>query len=820
MGSFASSHSPTGQPAAPASSAVRECLPELATASLSTLRPAARRLMRLCEFEQARALWERIAELAPMDFEPRMALGRIHARNGQAVNALSRLREVLRLQPAHDEARRLCDKVSRTLIEDLCRRVHAEPDNVAASIAELEPLLGEYRELQQLRVYLKGRVDGQETADLLQSPSADGEAPPHTRLRRPTIEEPLSRAGERSACGDDIASCARAVRQLFDAGDDIQALAEVRELLSTQAPFEKGSESVDAALRDIFRRVRTYVWRTRAIASIAEHECIARERDDGGARSQWILGMLASARLDQETAAAHFARVPRDHANFSPAFELALLYERLHHFGKAHAIVAQLGGMFGVERKNVSRFARLDKVVEFCGWHEDLRYPECLIDVIFEEIEQGAIGYVPHEGHLLTVTSSLRPGGSERQTVAVLAEMVRDPRIARIVLAIRSEDRGDRSFLRAARELPIDIVHYGCKWAESTDIMSALPQLRDRPRLAAAIELLPHNLREDIVRLAKLILEVRPKAVHLRQDLFAGAIGCALAGVPKFLCHRGSLSPDLWGLGPFEMNLFVRPMRHTYRKLFAAHDFALVNNSTAGAKSDQDWSGWPDKARFRVVYNAVDFEALAAPGDGDVRAQQGIPKNAFLVAGVFRIEAVKRPRLWIDVARIVADICPDAHFVVLGGGAMADEMRAHAEARGLGRRFHMSGFVSNVGEWLRAVDLVMLTSDREGLPNVLIEGQHFGVPAVASDVGGTFETMEPGVTGILVSPDAGAEAYASAVIRIIRDPLWRAQAKSAAPAYVRSKFGSRQTVGQLLDQLGMEAAAPRNCTLQSTRHIG
>jgi len=777
---------------------------DLAAAALSEIRVAARGLMRLSRFEAARPFWERVAATLPKDVEPRMALARIHARAERNADALAYLHEVLALQPEHEDAQRLRGKVARLLIEELSLLMHAAPQAAASALSEWAPHLADHPEFQRLTYYLENssRPDA--------GPSLEAEMPQAWDLDLPDT-------------GDDIVLRAQAACAAFHAGNDSLALAAVRELLEAHAPFTACSDAGDAALADVIRRLRAHVWRDRAIVEVSELERIAAAHDDGSARMHWILGMFASARLDAAAAEAHFARVPDGSGLFSPDLERALLHDRLHQYGEAYAALERLGGMARVGREYRSRLARLKKVVEFCGWRENLRYPGCLIDVIFEELDNGPLGYAPRDGHLLTVTSSLRPGGSERQTVTVLGGMARDQRLARIVLAIRSEDRkGERSFLHQARELPIEIVHYGGRWNEGSDALEALPDLRGRPQLVGAIELLPHHLREEIVRLCRLILEIRPQAVHLRQDLFAGAIACALAGVPRFLCHRGSLSPDRWGLGPFETHLYLRPMRHTYRKLLARDDFVIVNNSTAGAESDRAWTGWDDPSRFAVVYNAVEFDTLdrdAASGN-DPRESLGIPQDAFLIAGIFRIEAVKRPRLWIDIARIVTQAFPQVHFVVLGGGTLAEEMRAHAGAVGLGGRLHMPGFVSNVAQWLKTIDLNLLTSDREGLPNVLIEGQHFGVPAVASDVGGAFETVEPGVTGMLVPSDAGAEAYADAVARIIGDEAWRGRARRRAPEFVHAKFGCARTVDEVLNQLGIGAREAVHNVLQSAAQMG
>jgi hypothetical protein len=163
-----------------------------------------------------------------------------------------------------------------------------------------------------------------------------------------------------------------------------------------------------------------------------------------------------------------------------------------------------------------------------------------------------------------------------------------------------------RFFLPAAEKLPIELTIYGEDWSRRSDLAAETPFLARRKRLAAAIELLPHNLREDVVRLCKRFRAERPQAVHLRQDLFAGALACAVAGVPRFFVHRGSLSPDRWEHNPLQAQIYIRPMRHTYRRLLERRpDFVIVNNSRMGSEMDRAWTEWPDPERFQVIHNAI-----------------------------------------------------------------------------------------------------------------------------------------------------------------------------------------------------------------------
>ncbi|MGZ3425253.1 MAG: glycosyltransferase, partial [Polyangia bacterium] len=69
-----------------------------------------------------------------------------------------------------------------------------------------------------------------------------------------------------------------------------------------------------------------------------------------------------------------------------------------------------------------------------------------------------------------------------------------------------------------------------------------------------------------------------------------------------------------------------------------------------------------------------------------------------------------------------------------------------------------------------AADLLLLTSDTEGTPHVLLEAMSSDIPIIATRVGGIPEVMTDGVHGLLVEPQRPAE-LASAIGRLIANPL-------------------------------------------------
>ncbi len=98
------------------------------------------------------------------------------------------------------------------------------------------------------------------------------------------------------------------------------------------------------------------------------------------------------------------------------------------------------------------------------------------------------------------------------------------------------------------------------------------------------------------------------------------------------------------------------------------------------------------------------------------------------------------------------------------------------------------------------LDVFLLSSFSEALPNVLIEAQAAGVPVVSHDVGGIAETMIHGKTGILVEEDSAA-ALAHAVLSVIDNPKWHAAAVAAGTKFVRERFDTDRMVDTLAEIL-------------------
>jgi len=191
-------------------------------------------------------------------------------------------------------------------------------------------------------------------------------------------------------------------------------------------------------------------------------------------------------------------------------------------------------------------------------------------------------------------------------------------------------------------------------------------------------------------------------------------------------------------------------------------------------------------------------------GDSEIRKEiidLGISEDCKIVGGVFRLVEEKQPHLWIEVAEEVVNKHKNVHFVLVGGGQLLEETRAKLSQRGMSDRIHLVGQTKYVASWMKKMDVLLMTSRVEGLPNVLIEGQGFGLPIVSTDAGGSRETFVDGLTGILSQEGTKADLVKK-IENVILDDEWRESASSAAREFSRKEFSIDKMYSRLEEIYG------------------
>lgn len=395
------------------------------------------------------------------------------------------------------------------------------------------------------------------------------------------------------------------------------------------------------------------------------------------------------------------------------------------------------------------------------------------------------------DGPVVLANDALAWGGAERQIVTTVQGL--DSRgVANGLLCLRLHETQDLDFFVDALSGAKGFVRNAMGRGAAERVLDAIAA-RAVKRIDTAIAWLPYDVQANVLRLAAEFSVIKPRVVHGWQDATNIAAGYAaiIVGVPRIVLSTLSVAPVHFG--------HYRPyMPDAYRELAACRSVSFTCNSEAGARDYESWLGLAGDS-YTVVRMGIDTARLrrvAPERTRRLRSGLGIPDDAPIVGSIIRFFEEKQPLLWVDVAARILKQRPDCHFVIFGTGPMRQATLDAARQQGFADRLHCPGTIADSAEGLSLFDVFLLTSRMEGTPNVTLEASLIGVPVVATDAGGTRETIAQDVTGCVVGiSDAGG--LAERVLSILANPAWSARARIEGPAFVERRFG----VERMLDEM-------------------
>lgn len=169
--------------------------------------------------------------------------------------------------------------------------------------------------------------------------------------------------------------------------------------------------------------------------------------------------------------------------------------------------------------------------------------------------------------------------------------------------------------------------------------------------------------------------------------------------------------------------------------------------------------------KVHAIYNWLD------PQLADRRKTYDIDSRVLLWAG--RLDEEKGADLLLDIARQLLPRFPQWRWLVFGTGEMQEQMAEEIARFDLGEQLLLCGQVTNLYDEYPKGSIVTLTSYREGLPLVLLEGKACGLPLISFDVAtGPAEIIRDGVDGFLIPP-FDTSAYAERLAQMMDDDQLR-----------------------------------------------
>jgi glycosyltransferase involved in cell wall biosynthesis len=324
--------------------------------------------------------------------------------------------------------------------------------------------------------------------------------------------------------------------------------------------------------------------------------------------------------------------------------------------------------------------------------------------------------------------------------------------------------------------------------APTAEMLPAAPAV-DLLRLAR--DRMRDSLNADAILAATAAFwRLRPRIVHVRQNWAVYTIAALLCGVERVIIHIGLVPERESSLASEQAICDFAPSRHTFRLLGQHPAVQFVLNSQAGVSEYAAWLDLP-RHKFRLLHNGFSPQEFPPPAPCRIalwRQKLKLPDNAFVIGSVMRLSAQKHPLLWLAVCAEVARRVPEAYFLLIGDGLMREELDHRIRRSGLSGRVHIHGRAKEeLADLYGLMDVFLLTSRREGLPNGVVEAQSYGIPVVASDVAGTAEAIIPGETGFVVALDE-RDDYVARILEIHRNQDMSSNCHERAAGFVQEKF--------------------------------
>ena len=268
-----------------------------------------------------------------------------------------------------------------------------------------------------------------------------------------------------------------------------------------------------------------------------------------------------------------------------------------------------------------------------------------------------------------------------------------------------------------------------------------------------------------------------------------GAAGARLGGGARIVGSVRNLS--LW------KRTWYRQWWYRLADALATRVADVVTVNASALVADHACWTWSSPARLEVVHNGLDPAAVvreATGAHGWLRADLGLDADTPLVGTVGRLAPEKDHETFVRAFARARAERPDLHGVIVGDGELRPALMRLAGELGIGDALHFLGSRRDSRRIIAALDVFVLTSRIEGFPNVLLEAAFLGIPAVATDVGGSGDVLD---REDLVAPgDTGATARAIAA-RVERPDAARFHA-AAIRRRAHERFTAERTTGRWL----------------------
>ncbi|MCB0163494.1 MAG: glycosyltransferase [Anaerolineae bacterium] len=235
-----------------------------------------------------------------------------------------------------------------------------------------------------------------------------------------------------------------------------------------------------------------------------------------------------------------------------------------------------------------------------------------------------------------------------------------------------------------------------------------------------------------------------------------------------------------------------------YKRMLSRLGFVAVSTVVCNSQETAAAIGRQVGDRKRVIYvpNSVQPVNDMASCRTAWRQRLGISANEVLILGVGRLTALKNFARFIEAVASVHQTIP-VRAVVAGrdDGCLRGLEQQIAEAGLEPGVIRFIGPVPDARELMSAADIFVLSSEYEGMPNVVMEAMIAGVPCVSTKVNGVGALIENGINGFITKHRAAA--LSEKILLLVKDKQLRENMGAKAAAHMKASFDSKDVAARL-----------------------
>ena len=272
---------------------------------------------------------------------------------------------------------------------------------------------------------------------------------------------------------------------------------------------------------------------------------------------------------------------------------------------------------------------------------------------------------------------------------------------------------------------------------------------------------------------------------HLYRANLIGRLAAKIAGVPAIISTQQSI--DDW-----------KKIYHVWAdRLTAVFCDLIIANSNTAKKLLVTREKIPEN-KIIVSYNGVEYKPEACSKKNN---------NSITVGYIGRLHREKGAYLIPEIIKKVTDRNKSINFIVAGDGPEKNNIETGISNLKIDPFVKLLGWKNDLQEIYSSIDILLMPSEEESFPQVALDAMAFGIPIVASDVGGVSELVKNNETGLLIK-ERRPELYAEAILYLVDNPYYykhfSENSKTKASEFTFKKLISR------LDETYKEYAVKKN----------